>query len=347
MRSNGIRDAAGCAVLLLAALGCGLCQDGVAEKERLRRGEAGTSLDVEGMAPWHLRLGVQLIDNRGKAGESGTVEEWWSGPGMYRIVYMFPSYKETRVVNKEGTFGAGNGGLPPYFADLLLGQTVHPMRAAAAEFERARPELLKHAFGKVKLDCVLLNRVSTMPLDAQVGLFPTFCFEVGQDTLRVSKELTVQGVIRQQIGRFRGREVGTAIEVDMDGIVTARSKVEALEGRPEASTDTLKTDGLVAEEDHGTPVSVGDRAGTILNKVPPIYPQSAKSRRVQGTVVMRVVIGKDGHVLTLEVESRGDADLAAAAVEAVRQWTYKPYTVNGKAVEVQTMIKVNFSIGVS
>jgi protein TonB len=81
----------------------------------------------------------------------------------------------------------------------------------------------------------------------------------------------------------------------------------------------------------------------LLYKVQPIYPDDAKQNHVQGTVVLNAVITKDGRISALHPMS-GPKELTAAAVEAVQQWRYKPYMLQGEPVEVQTQITVNFQL---
>jgi len=69
----------------------------------------------------------------------------------------------------------------------------------------------------------------------------------------------------------------------------------------------------------------------------------ARQARIQGTVVLQAVIGKDGSIQNLKVVS-GHPMLAPAALEAVKQWRYKPYFLNGEPVEVDTTINVNFTL---
>lgn len=91
-------------------------------------------------------------------------------------------------------------------------------------------------------------------------------------------------------------------------------------------------------------VSSGVTDGLLMHKVMPQYPPAAKSARMQGTVVLAAVIGKDGTVKDLKVVS-GPPVLAQAAMTAVRQWKYKPYYLNGQPTEVDTTINVNFKLG--
>ncbi|HLI75574.1 MAG TPA: energy transducer TonB [Acidobacteriaceae bacterium] len=90
-------------------------------------------------------------------------------------------------------------------------------------------------------------------------------------------------------------------------------------------------------------VSGGVISGNLVHKVEVTYPEDAKAAHVEGTVVMSAHIGKDGHVGSLAVVS-GPQLLQEAAVNAVKQWVYRPYLLNGEAVEVATTIIVNFNL---
>jgi TonB family protein len=81
-----------------------------------------------------------------------------------------------------------------------------------------------------------------------------------------------------------------------------------------------------------------------IKKIAPIYPEHARSDHVQGSVELRLIVGKDGQLQFLHI-IRGSAVLAPAAYEAVRQWQFKPYVENGQAVPVITTVIVNFVLG--
>lgn len=90
-------------------------------------------------------------------------------------------------------------------------------------------------------------------------------------------------------------------------------------------------------------VSQGVSQGLLIHQVRPVYPALARQARIQGMVVLQAVIGKDGSIQNLKVVS-GHPMLAPAALEAVKQWRYKPYYLNGEPVEVDTTINVNFTL---
>jgi periplasmic protein TonB len=90
-------------------------------------------------------------------------------------------------------------------------------------------------------------------------------------------------------------------------------------------------------------VSQGVTQGLLIRKVQPNYPPLARQARIQGQVLLAAEISKDGTIENLHLIS-GHPMLAPAAIEAVKQWKYKPYILNGEPVEVETQITVNFTL---
>ena len=90
-------------------------------------------------------------------------------------------------------------------------------------------------------------------------------------------------------------------------------------------------------------VSSGVAQGLLVSKVNPIYPQEARQEHIQGVVILHVVVDKEGNIASLQPIS-GDSTLSAAAMEAVKQWKYRPYLLNGNPIEVDTQVQVNFTL---
>jgi TonB family protein len=90
-------------------------------------------------------------------------------------------------------------------------------------------------------------------------------------------------------------------------------------------------------------ISSGVAQGLLVTKVPPQYPQEAKDQGIQGVVVMKVTVDKEGNVENIQLMS-GHPLLVPPAIEAVKQWKYKPYLVNGTPVEVETQVRVTFTL---
>ncbi|MGC1646329.1 MAG: energy transducer TonB [Candidatus Sulfotelmatobacter sp.] len=111
--------------------------------------------------------------------------------------------------------------------------------------------------------------------------------------------------------------------------------------------------GGIAPGTEGTPtqpavsgrvrVSPGVEQGLVVTKVPPQYPPEAKDAHIQGVVLMNVIVDKEGNVANVQLIS-GHPLLAPAAIDAVKQWKYKPYLLNETPVEVETQVHVNFTL---
>lgn len=84
----------------------------------------------------------------------------------------------------------------------------------------------------------------------------------------------------------------------------------------------------------------------LIHDVAPQYPPEAGRARIEGTVVLMAVIGRDGAVKDVRIES-GLPILAQAAIDAVKQWRYKPYMIEGEPVEVDSRITINFTLAAS
>ncbi len=84
--------------------------------------------------------------------------------------------------------------------------------------------------------------------------------------------------------------------------------------------------------------------GSIIRRVQPVYPPLARATRIQGQVVLAAVISKSGTIENLQLVT-GHPMLVPSAINAVSQWLYRPYILNGEAIEVETQITVNFVLG--
>ncbi len=111
----------------------------------------------------------------------------------------------------------------------------------------------------------------------------------------------------------------------------------------EAALSSLVTTNAVAPKPGSFRVSQGVSQGLVVKKVAPVYSATALQLRKEGQVELTATISKEGAVTGVRVLS-GDLMLAKSAVEAVKQWKYRPYLLNGEPVEIETQITVNFRL---
>lgn len=123
---------------------------------------------------------------------------------------------------------------------------------------------------------------------------------------------------------------GAFVDIPGQGIIASATPPAPPEPRPTTPV-RIKQGGVVT-------------AASILSQTRPVYPPLARQARIQGNVVLHAIIGRDGRVAQLEVIS-GHPLLVQAALDAVKQWLYKPTLLNGDAVEVDTTITVSFIMG--
>jgi protein TonB len=90
-------------------------------------------------------------------------------------------------------------------------------------------------------------------------------------------------------------------------------------------------------------ISQGVSQGLVVKRVQPLYPPQARQIRLEGKVELQANISKSGSISSVKQLS-GDPVLGRAAMDAVRQWKYKPYFLNGEPVEVETQVTVNFKL---
>lgn len=134
------------------------------------------------------------------------------------------------------------------------------------------------------------------------------------------------GVIGGVIGGVPGGELGGVL----GGILPATSHPVVVRGPSNPPLQRVR-------------LSQGVTDGMVISKVQPVYPAVARAARVEGVVVLKAVIDKDGNIQGLTVLS-GSVLLRQAAIDAVSQWHYRPYLLSGQPVEVDATVQVIFQI---
>ena len=166
--------------------------------------------------------------------------------------------------------------------------------------------------------------------------------------------------------KFRGYYIGENLMAgspeDLELAVSSLQQMSFEEDKPNPKCAMRRDDkpnsgGIVAGVVSSAPSARGSNSGLplrvrvsspvstglLVTKVPPQYPDDARKAGIQGQVVLQALIGKNGDVEELSLVS-GHPLLAPAAIDAVKQWKYKPYLLNSQPVKVETQIVVNFQL---
>jgi TonB family protein len=285
------------------------------------------------LQPWHLKLDVQLFGDKAQPTEQGTIEEWWMSSTGHQITYTFPSYTASFIRTGNVYSRTKGADSPPLLLHLLLRQVVAPM-PSDEEISQSTPVLRNLAVQKLPLECVMLARKVEDNSEPPLGLFPTYCFGPGTTSLRMIYDFGSQAVIRNTMGVFQKREVALDTTVLDNGRKTATSHVSTLESNSTLTPPAINPESIEKEEP-ATPVSGSVMAGHKASGELP-------AGHYRGSVVMNATITRDGHVRSVRLVTVSNSQLALAAIAAVRTWTYKPWLLNGKPVEVTTQITFNF-----
>jgi TonB family protein len=134
----------------------------------------------------------------------------------------------------------------------------------------------------------------------------------------------------------------------MDAVKMWTYKPYLLNGEPVEVETTVNVNFSFGDEgpapSGAVRVSGATMQGMLVSQATPVYPADAKEQHIFGAVVLKAVISKEGTIAGLQVVS-GPKELMKSAIDAVKQWTYKPYLLNGEPTEVVTTITVNYSFG--
>ena len=186
------------------------------------------------------------------------------------------------------------------------------------------------AYVVLESDAATIGRVSNASGEYRIPDVPP-----GEYTLVA--ELPGFGTHRQEVVIEEGNELLRDVLLSIGAVATVVAVV----------SDRLPPEESVEPPDPARRilgVTAGVQRGRIINQVVPVYPRQLRSEGVEGMVVLEGMIGKDGVVQGLKVVSTDHADLAMAALDAVREWRYEPSQLNGEPVAVTTTISVNFGL---
>ena len=312
-------------------------------QDRLLTAAAHAELDSAGLKPWHLKLDVTLYDLHGNNPVSGTIEHWDADNGN-RTVFTFGDAKRVVLNNSDKYYVGHSGPEVPALADGVLDAVLRP-GPSSHDVETSSLDTEKQNFGKVQLDCVMLSQSTWHKGPIALGLFPTYCMDPGAPVLRATFNFGSFTVLRNNISDFQGYDVAhSLLFVQGQKTRVAEATVSTLETFNPSPDQFAPDDSLKAASANAARISGGLMAGAILTKTTPVYPASARQAHIGGTVILLAIIGRDGHIRYLRPISAPNTDLALSAIDAVRQWTYKPYLLSGEATEVETTITVNFNL---
>ena len=322
--------------LLIASLVCATvrAQD-PSLTARLTKAATVDALDTVESQPWHAIVEAEIFDAKGSNPTRGTIEVWQSGSNR-RTLYTFGSATMTEMVNGSAIFRTADEAQFPRFAPFLLAKVLHT-GPVMPQVKQTDPQLQEREVHGEKFDCI----TSKPPANAISFSGPAYCLDT-QDHLRALLN-SQQTVLLDVPEEFLGHAVSRRVSVTNANVPVGAATITKLEVYEPSANEFVPT-GEMKPFIPRARISGGVIAAMRTGMVEPVYPEAARAHHVSGSVVLRAIIGADGHIKTVEVVSSANAEFNQAAIDAVRQWTYKPYMLNGKPTEVDTTITVNFAL---
>jgi TonB family protein len=303
-------------------------------------------LDSPEIQPWHIKASYETFDDQGAPKAKGIYEQFWAGPKQYKSSFTSSGFTHTDYMTDHGLFRNGDPRWPGA-AEMQVHTNLSNPLPSEGEIARAFLTMRETKFSNATLRCISLDHpVPVNPNAPPPPASPVYCFDPAKPILRFAS--SYGDAYRTSFGDpviFQGRSIARDIHVTYKDKPFLNLHLETLEAlQPVNESDFTPPADAVKLPPRRIAISAGVMQGNLMNKVAPVYPESAKQKRIQGAVILYATIGVDGHVQDLRVLNSPSQDLSDAAVVAARQWTYKPYLLNGEAVEVLTQMNIVFSL---
>ncbi len=302
------------------------------------------ALESPGAKPFRLTATFSTFDYKGNPAGEGTLEETWLRPGVAHRVITFHGLRSDQTA-KDGSVRETHEGFTGSFMERrVIAALLDAVPEAAMLPDDAHLDYRDYKVGASKLDCIIVKPATPVKAGMAEDPVTVYCSDPASHVLRLRQERYDFAVIYNKLVRLGEHEIAEHVTISQNGKPRASLTVTSFAASPDLTEKDFVLPGNTADlsqADIEVPAEV--IASIALKKVPPVYPQVAKENHISGTVLLSAIISKEGTVRELDVMRSPSPDLTESAMNAVRQWRYKPYLVGGAPTEVNTTITVNYA----
>lgn len=292
--------------------------------------------DQVGNATWHLKATYKLIDDSGAVKETGTYEEFRVSQKKYKVSYTSPSFTHTDYSTEAGLFRSGAPEWPGS-ARAMARTSLSPYLPSDKLISDSKVEMIKKPSGTIPLKCVSVDY-------GYLQGFSLYCFDPSAPILRILAHANgLDQTVYNNIFLSGGAYIARDVQVIRAGKPFAQVHIDMFESPPRVEESIFVAPPEALPIVRRVPFSSEVTAGRLRSGMHLRYPDEARARRIQGMVVLQVVIGRDGKVAEVHPMS-GPAELVQASVDAARKAVYDPYLLSGEPVEVETIINVIYRL---
>ena len=340
-----LRVAFSAASLLLCAVP-GSSQQIADSKALALQAAQANGLSDPSLQPWHIKISFKLLDAKGNATDQGTFEEYWAGPAKYKRIFTSTGFTQTEFGVADGLRLTGSMSPAPDSLANIANEFVHPAAIEQESLDRTNIAAHEFASGSTKLSCLSAERNSsdnppTFPLNE------TYCLSESAPILRIHLRSNGLRILRNNIVLFQAKYLPRDIEAYGMGIPQHPGLLLYSAHLETAETIKILEDALFAPPANAVKppkqitLSEDLARAQLLEHPKAVYPAIAVAARVSGNVILPITIDTDGHVRSVRILD-GPPMLRQAAIDGVKRWTFKPFTDQGEAVVVNTVLTLHF-----
>jgi TonB family protein len=303
------------------------------------------------MKPWHIRYHYRYYDRTGAQSAEGEFDYWWSTSKVSKAAWTQgnQAHVEWHTADGKDLRSITGNDIPSLAQGLYSSLLPSFWTMKDAPPSDGQLKYFTSKYSSKKVACVASVRPSSIEVKDEPfdNLWPAYCFDQHEPVLIASREHGTITNSYDQVRQFQNHNFPVQIEIDYAGYKCLQATLEdlrevqaddvAFTPSPDAKERVLQTRVTTAPLITMQPI-------VLVQRVAPVYPQMARAAHITGTVVLSATIGKDGRIKDAKIVSSPDASLSAAALDAVRQWRYEPYKVNGQATEIHTTINLAFTL---
>ncbi len=302
------------------------------------------------MKSWHARYHYQYYDQSGVPVAEGKFDYWWSTSNVSRISWTHGDQSHIEWHTSDGKelrslIGNDIAGMEHMLISALIPK---PLKIKDLQPGERQLKFFTVQDSSQQLACVgsVKTAIADSKIESLYSVWPAYCFTANDPVLIASH---LNGTLTTRYGKvqkFQNHNFPIRIDISYAGAKRVEAELETLS--EVAADDGAFTPSADATEYvprtttiHSPVISLGPLV--VTRRVAPEYPIGARAAHIGGTVVVEATIDREGRIKDAHVLSSPDASLSAAALDAVRQWRYKPVVVNGRPMELGTKINVGFT----
>jgi hypothetical protein len=296
------------------------------------------------LKPFHLKATYQLYDDQGNPSEQGTFEYWWASPKVYRLSWTRPHAMHTSWHTADGKEAyIESGERLRYFEREMYSDLIMPLPTAAqADPKTVALERHNSKIAGVELSCVSLISHNSRPMGDERE-YPTYCFDTSLPDLRLTYQFTGLVLVSyDQVVRMYGKFLAREVHVIAGKQTLLSLKVDTIDSLNPSDVLLIPPKEAIFKPDA---VQSRERVkpGSPIKATPGLYPEAANVQKLRGgEVLIEAVVGTDGNIKDPRVIYASSPLFAAPSLEAVSQWHFEPYQLDGAPVEADIVVNSTF-----